>query len=137
MTTPTDEALIEQMVEAMRNAPATRRIVASRVDAHGTLTHEQISYVATDEDKARAALAIARKAIEAEMRGEWQPIETAPKDCDVLLGSGRTEAGGPWVTVGRWDEDSAAFWEKNNHPTDYWGSEIYPTKWQPLPKEPV
>jgi hypothetical protein len=61
----------------------------------------------------------------------WQPIDTAPKgDGYALL------ATSAWVCEGWWDDTTSAWWELNNHGTDTWGSQLYPTHWMPLPSAP-
>lgn len=63
---------------------------------------------------------------------EWQTIETAPMQTDVLVafstivGEARclaTNSGPQW------------FWA-NTDPSDHWANAIYPTHWQPLPPPP-
>lgn len=117
---PTDEALIEQIEIAL----GENEILMQRN--------------ATNHEHAQIALAIARKAIEAEMRGEWLPIETAPKDGTVVL----VYAENRNVTTKHyylaWFDARTA----NKHrPAWYSGSwAVQATHWQPLPlppKEPV
>ncbi len=66
---------------------------------------------------------------------EWQPIETAPKDRDILV----YEDG--WCVVVSWEEcDGVGYKGPNGH----WMSnacvdsytEVEPTHWQPLPEPP-
>ena len=59
------------------------------------------------------------KLAKAEQRAEWQPIETAPKDCAVLVTDGGK------VHPGRWVGSYFA-----------WGYSTDPTYWMPLPKAP-
>ena len=59
------------------------------------------------------------KLAKAEQRAEWQPISTAPKDCDVLVTDGGKVHLGRWV--GRYFT---------------WGYSTDPTHWMPLPKAP-
>lgn len=62
----------------------------------------------------------------------WQPIETAPKNgLPVLLGSLYG-----WVIEGYFALDECEWRERNNHPTDSWGSPLAPTHWMPLPPPP-
>lgn len=62
---------------------------------------------------------------------EWQPIETAPADTDVLVWCRGWPSGG-----------EARFWPRegwhiaNNTPSDSWGSQIHPTHWMQLPPPP-
>lgn len=66
--------------------------------------------------------------------GGWQDISTAPKDgTHVLLSEGHNVWEGRAVeSYGRW-----GWWERNAHPTNYCGSEDYPTHWMPLPPPPA
>ena len=49
----------------------------------------------------------------------WQPIDTAPKDCDIILYDGYE----PTVCLGRWDDDDGrwragrgySFWKQPTH----------------------
>ncbi len=77
------------------------------------------------------------------MMGEWQPIETAPKECDILVGGGTyswdCDYPEPFqlkhVALVRWDK-SRENWQGDN--TGY-QDEYYwykPTHWQPLPEPP-
>lgn len=62
----------------------------------------------------------------------WLPIESAPKDgTDILIWCA------PWScgSEARYIEDEG-WWLANNHPTDHWGDQKYPTHWQPLPAPP-
>lgn len=77
MTHPTDEALIEQMARGIA-------IQIYHDEGLETMNYAGESDYADREwqhyeSTARAALAIARKAIEAEMRGEMRKLETANK----------------------------------------------------------
>lgn len=63
----------------------------------------------------------------------WQPIETAPKEPGVYL----LLATAAWVCEGWWDDSTDSWWERNNHETDAWGAQIYPTHWMPLPAAPT
>lgn len=61
----------------------------------------------------------------------WQPIETAPVDGTyVLVADGQT------VGEAKFHEGEGWWWA-GNHPTDSWGSAIYPTHWMPLPSPPT
>jgi Protein of unknown function (DUF551) len=65
----------------------------------------------------------------------WQPIETAPKDCDILVYD--TYNGGTFYV---------ACWAKTDTGDDAWGYapdtfaggclECVPTHWMPLPEPP-
>ncbi|MEH3063829.1 MAG: hypothetical protein PGN33_14170 [Methylobacterium radiotolerans] len=61
----------------------------------------------------------------------WQPIETAPKDCAVVL-----VALNGCTTAARHFEDHG-WYEINSHWTDAWGGEIWPSHWMPLPDAPA
>jgi hypothetical protein len=71
--------------------------------------------------------------LEASQRREaarWQPIETAPKDCEVLL-YGPTQFGGKGIVQGAWNRGGAMHME-------HWMGGIYePTHWMPLPSPPA
>jgi hypothetical protein len=91
-----------------------------------------------DAENVRAAIEIypailaALEAVTAESGMEWQPIESAPKDgTEVLLGAER------WVYQGRYLPDSQEWFAINNDPNDYWGGELLPTHWRPLPAPPA
>lgn len=69
---------------------------------------------------------------------QWQPIETAPKDADILLSCPRIG-----VVRGRWQDDQYA-----KRPRPYWTNDRerllgiasvrgdQPTHWMPLPEPP-
>ena len=61
----------------------------------------------------------------------WQPIETAPKDCSLLLTDGKTSSEGGWVS----DADQGADWEGQLGMAGWWSVSLAgpPTHWQPLP----
>lgn len=60
----------------------------------------------------------------------WQPIESAPKDCEVLL-YGPTQFGGHGIAQGAWNRGGAMH-------MPYWMGGIHqPTHWMPLPAPPV
>ena len=58
----------------------------------------------------------------------WQPIETAPKDCRILIG----RVGHPWVFSAWWN-DRHEHWATGPSPMDFFAE---PTHWMPLPKAP-
>lgn len=65
--------------------------------------------------------------------GEWQPIETAPKDVPLLVFS--CEARHPGVMVAELNT-----WEDSADWTDTWaeqGLDVEPTHWMPLPSPPA
>lgn len=131
MTHPTDEALIEQMEAAMKQQAINEHGETYAVGSGDA--HYGIPYVL----RAKAALAIARKAIEAEMRGEWRDISTAPKDGTNILVWWPLQMHCP--VVAHWADkwSNGLGWKFTG-----WGEplETAPTHWQPLPlppKEPV
>lgn len=64
----------------------------------------------------------------------WQPIETAPKDGTMVL---IADARDGYVCEARHLDEGRGWWARNNDPTDYWGEEIFPTHWMPLPQPPA
>lgn len=59
--------------------------------------------------------------------GDWQPIETAPKDgTRILLWGDLPDWDGCFYEVGYWDESIGGF-----------TCDVEPTHWQPLPKPPA
>jgi hypothetical protein len=69
---------------------------------------------------------------------EWQPIETAPKDCSAFIGWQEGWSTGYEVHwVDRIHGGDGGFYIANNDPTDSWGpGELTLTHWQPLPLPP-
>jgi len=69
--------------------------------------------------------------------GEWQPIETAPRDgTEVLIFEARHSFGYDYAVgkfVLRWDGDTIGGWSNRNSSSAY----NHPTHWQPLPLPPV
>ena len=67
---------------------------------------------------------------------QWQPIETAPKDCNIILfGRWWSDEQG-WMkepVIGRWNQKTDGRWEFANA-GGWWG--IRPTVWTPLPQHP-
>lgn len=61
---------------------------------------------------------------------EWQPIETAPKDREVLLLYLWSHHKKPRVTSGRWLSHARAW------TAEPWGRAILATHWMPLPDPP-
>lgn len=59
---------------------------------------------------------------ELEKRGEWQPMDTAPKDRPIIISDGETVASGWWYTGGE--------------VPDRWMPLNTPTHWMPLPAAP-
>jgi hypothetical protein len=65
---------------------------------------------------------------------EWQPIETAPKDMDLILTDGEHVSQGGWLT----DIDYGAEWEGELQCAGWWSlANVTPTHWMPLPKPPA
>ena len=83
------------------------------------------------EEKWTAALATAPQ-----HESQWQPIETAPKDCNIILfGRWWSDEQG-WMkepVIGRWNQKTDGRWEFANA-GGWWG--IRPTVWTPLPQHP-
>lgn len=90
----------------------------------------------------RAALDASPQAQQSE--GVWQPIETAPKDGEVILIWKPNERRvGEYMMAAYWDDDRGGFIPVGGiHPRGYY-SEIakcdqgYPTHWTPLPSPPT
>ena len=59
---------------------------------------------------------------------EWQLIETAPKDCRILIG----RVGHPWVFLAWWHE-RYNHWATGAGPIDFLSD---PTHWMPSPDAP-
>jgi len=91
--------------------------------------------------------------------GEWQPIETAPKDGTWILlylseDGWKSDADGDYpyrVTIGQWDADTyqSATWMSDKTYTEFWDYggmtgagtstyrvEVIPSHWMPLPDAP-
>ena len=68
-----------------------------------------------------------REAVAAAVPG-WQPIETAPKNCRILIG----RVGHPWAVSARWNERKE-YWSTGQTPMDFFAE---PTHWMPLPPPP-
>jgi hypothetical protein len=60
----------------------------------------------------------------------WQPIATAPKDCELLL-YGEYASGALGLVQGAWNHGGAM------HMPHWMGGIIRPTHWMPLPAAPV
>jgi hypothetical protein len=68
--------------------------------------------------------------------GQWQPIETAPKERNLLLTNGRIVCQGGWVS----ETDQGAEYEGQGSPSAGWWSVDFidaPTHWTPLPTPPT
>lgn len=62
----------------------------------------------------------------------WRPIDTAPKDEAVLVGS----ENGPVGEAYCYSEDGSWWWA-NTGPHDFDAcKQVFPTHWQPLPRPP-
>jgi hypothetical protein len=68
------------------------------------------------------------------MASEWLPIETAPKDRDLILTDGVYVGQGGWIT----DMDQGADYEGQLHCAGWWSvpGDLTPTHWMPLPAPP-
>lgn len=90
-----------------------------------------------ERDRLSAALSAAEK------RGEWRPIETAPKDgTDILLFGGRMIAVGYWTEeceMGGVDSPREPGWQIYKVDEDPYYSRDFneATHWQPLPPPPA
>jgi len=60
---------------------------------------------------------------------EWKPIETAPKNCRILIG----RVGHQWAVSAKWNERKE-YWSTGQTPMDFFSE---PTHWMPLPPPPV
>lgn len=65
---------------------------------------------------------------------DWQPIESAPKDCTRIL----VWIDPGYITVGYWSPDNFArnprpFWGIELHSTKTMQRRMQPTHWMPLP----
>lgn len=68
---------------------------------------------------------------------EWQPINTAPKDRNIILTDGKVVGEGGWIT----DVEQGAEYEGQAGMAGWWCitniSDGKPTHWMPLPAKPV
>ena len=64
----------------------------------------------------------------------WQPIETAPKDRNMLLSDGKTVCQGGWSS----DLDYGADYEGQFDAAGWWSIDCIetPTHWMPMPLPP-
>ncbi len=97
-----------------------------QLDADGVLVG--VSRQALDETLA-AFTAQAARIAELEAASAWQPIETAPKDGEILI----------WVNIGSGYPVSSQWSDKKRHWTAPFFNDGYPsvTHWQPLPSPPT
>jgi hypothetical protein len=73
--------------------------------------------------------------------GEWQPIETAPKDGSEFQAWLVTDkVDGFWEPKARFDPESEAFelWGRTDYDQEGWDiyPDLKPTHWMPLPAPP-
>ncbi|TDR94407.1 hypothetical protein [Enterovirga rhinocerotis] len=62
----------------------------------------------------------------------WQPIETAPKDLDILVHTP------PWGSIiARFSEEFGQWLSRMQMPASIQAADELPTHWQPLPDAPV
>lgn len=61
----------------------------------------------------------------------WQPIDTAPKDVDILV---HTRPWGP--IIARFNEEFGQWLSRMQMPASIQGPDELPTHWQPLPDPP-
>ena len=80
-------------------------------------------------------------AARASLSSGWQPIETAPKDCHVIVAyrddTERYHVGEAYQRLS--DDDEWQWWWAGEGPGDYHADAIYPAPelWQPLPTPPT
>lgn len=71
-----------------------------------------------------------------DLKDEWLPIESAPKDTDVLLWmDGQSDESPPVIVAGQFHNGDEWGWSSSQRP-DHW-IEGKPTHWRPLPAPPV
>src|SRR5258708_899221 len=97
-------------------------------------------------EKVRGILEAIRDLIQssAPSSGDWQPMETAPKDRYLLFYGEPWSEGAPSVAIGRWEESTHDVWEfvdsetqKRVRITDGWFTvEMNVCGWMPLPSAP-
>lgn len=100
-----------------------------RMLGHGPIDRAPLMVADAVRGKARELLAAADAAA-------WQPIETAPKDKQVLiLRAGRVSIG--WFNDTRYDRNPSPYWGGYDA-AHYirWARKTHPTHWQPLPPPP-
>ena len=74
--------------------------------------------------------------------GEWQPIETAPRDVDILVWSERyydRPVTAQWDDRYGWSpswDDSLVIEYMSDFGTEYKALPVRPTHWMPLPEPP-
>ncbi len=62
---------------------------------------------------------------------EWQPIETAPKDEEIIMVNERG-----WLRIGYLPRRETMTWVCDDW-DDITGKQIYPTHWMPAPELPA
>lgn len=67
----------------------------------------------------------------------WKPIESAPLDATLVLVAGNHPNDCWWVSEAYFDESCGGWFLANTHHTDAYGSQIWPTRWQPKPAPPT
>jgi len=78
----------------------------------------------------QAAAALARSPAHSAEVGEWQPIETAPKDIPVIVWDD------PIMGEAYYDGEDDTWWWCNTGRGDYTAVSVYPTLWHPMPTSP-
>lgn len=73
---------------------------------------------------------VSKQIMSREDRGGWRPIDSAPKDADVLLLYGDGEG----IQPGYWDDDDDHWFAVETRGLT--GGWMKPTHWQPLPPAP-
>jgi ADP-ribosylglycohydrolase len=66
--------------------------------------------------------------------GDWQPIETVPKDgTEILLTNARVQ---DWTHVAYWDDERDSLWAwARADASTFWHRDMF-THWMPLPEPP-
>lgn len=107
---------------------SARQIAAEQAEDDG------LWFVAETATEAYLQQELRRLTAAVEAESAWMPIETAPKDSNVLLTDGVNVSEGGWVS----DVDQGAEWEGQLGMADWWSVSLAwkPTHWQPLPAPP-
>lgn len=94
------------------------------------------------EERELEALADLDNAVAKLQAFAWRAIETAPRDCEILLYRPGKRPGSGNVSTGSWETNEYA-----RHPSPYWGSlssrsvrldrDFPPSHWMPIPAPPT
>ncbi len=96
------------------------------------LSKERIEELIESFDCDLETEAALRELLALRRQNEWQPIETAPTQTDVLICSVGWASGAEARL-----HDEEGWYAAGNHPTDSWGGQLYPSHWMPLPPAPI